>query len=222
MILKLISTYNILYRISNPFYSNKLGSKLHQGCYKLLNMFLIAKYSVIHEGAFEQNQPTLEMFKEKKIRRSLSSLLSSLFQETPQKLSPSVSFEATLQEESEEDTTLRKEKIIRLATELCREVNRFGDSQSRRQVLRMINKDLTSRRGILNASFISDEGNVSGSETSSVLLTEAVIENCQQQQQQANICQIPEITITSVEEADQVPTSRPHHLDLGDEEDTVR
>merc|ERR1719410_251312 len=36
--------------------------------------------------------------------------------------------------------------------------------------------DLSSRRGHLNASFISDEGNGSGSDTSSVLQTDATIE----------------------------------------------
>ena len=151
-------------------------------------MFLIAKCSIIHQGSFEQvlGRESLELFKEKGPRpararnASLSSMLSSIFNE--KKLSPSASVEATYG--SVEDIS-SEEKIKRLAAELGRELDRSGDSQIRRQVIRMIsNAEVSSQRGHLNASFISDEGNVSGSDTSSVLQTEAVIENCQ----------LPEIT----------------------------
>ena len=134
-----------------------------------------------------------------------------------------------------------QEKITQLAAELARELDRSGDSAIRRQVLRMItntdlsslrgrlNTDLSSRQGHLNESFISDEGNASISETSSVLhnedimdnsssggtmlLTEAIIENCQ----------LPEITeeiareedaSAIVEEADQFLTLHPQQQDL--------
>ena len=146
-------------------------------------MFLIAKCSIIHQGSFEQvlGRESLELFKEKGPRpararnASLSSMLSSIFNE--KKLSPSVSVEATCGCGSVEDGSSQK-KIKRLAAELGRELDRSGDSEIRRQVLRMItNNDLSSRRGHFNESFISDEGNASISETSSVLHSEAIMDH---------------------------------------------
>ena len=201
-----------IFRISNPFYSNKLGSKLHQGCYNLLNMFLIAKCSIIHQGSFEQvlRQESLQLFKEKGPRKrneSLSHMLSSMFHD--KKLSPSESVEATVKGSVEDISS--QEKIKRLAAELGRELDRSGDSQIRRQVMRMIsNTELCSRRGHLNASFISDEGNVSGSETSSVLQTEAVIENYQLPEITEEIAREDD-TIAIVEEADQFLEIHPQH-----------
>ena len=122
-------------------------------------------------------------------------MLSSMFHD--KKLSPSESVEATVKGSVEDISS--QEKIKRLAAELGRELDRSGDSQIRRQVMRMIsNTELCSRRGHLNASFISDEGNVSGSETSSVLQTEAVIENYQ----------LPEITEEIAREDDTLTQSQ--------------
>ena len=109
-------------------------------------------------------------------------MISAVFHETAQRLSPSVSVEAAWG--SAEDIS-SQEKITRLATELGRELDKSGDLEIRKQVLQMITNtslrvclttDLSSRRGHLNESFISDEGNASGSDTSSVLQTEATIE----------------------------------------------
>ena len=186
-------------------------------------MFLIAKCSIIHQGSFEQvlGRESLELFKEKGPRlararnASLSSMLSSIFNE--KKLSPSVSVEATCGCGSVEDVS-SQEKIKRLAAELGRELDRSGDSQIRRQVMRMIsNTELSSQRGHLNASFISDEGNVSGSDTSSVLQTEAVIENCQLPEITEEIAR-EEDTIVMVEEADQFLETHPQHQDLVENE----
>ena len=111
-------------------------------------------------------------------------MISAVFHETAQRLSPSVSVEATWG--SAEDIS-SQEKITRLAAELGRELDRSGDAEIRKQVLKMISNnsdtrrgrptsELSSRGGHLNASFISDEGNASGSDTSSVLQTDATIE----------------------------------------------
>ena len=190
-------------------------------------MFLIAKCSIIHQGSFEQvlGRESLELFKEKGPRpararnASLSSMLSSIFNE--KKLSPSVSVEATCGCGSVEDVS-SQEKIKRLAAELGRELDRSGDSQIRRQVIRMIsnNTEVSSQRGHLNASFISDEGNVSGSDTSSVLQTEAVIENCQLPEITEEIAR-EEDTIAMVEEADQFLETHPQHQDLVEKEQCI-
>ena len=194
---------------------------MHKGCYNLLHMFLFAKCSF--QGSFEQ-QPALEKLKVKgqKNNNSFSRMVSAMFN------IPSMSVEATWG--SVEDIS-SQEKITRLADELVRELDRAGDSEIRRQVMqRITNTDLlSSRRGHFNERFMSDEGNASISETSSVLhndaitdnsssggkmlLTEAIIENCQ----------LPEITegiareedaSAIVEEADQFLTLHPQHQDL--------
>ena len=135
-------------RISSPFYSNKLGSKLHQGCYNLLNMFLIAKCSIFKQGWFDSAPPFT----------SQSSLLLS-----PPRL-----------EEGVEDIS-SGDKIRRLVKELVRELDKTGDTSYEIQIRsHSLNLELTNslaRRGYRNHSFISDEGNATGSETSSVMLT---------------------------------------------------
>ena len=81
-------------------------------------------------------------------------MLSSMFHD--KKLSPSESVEATVKGSVEDISS--QEKINRLAAELGRELDRSGDSQIRRHVIRMIsNTELCSRRDHLNPSFISDE-----------------------------------------------------------------
>lgn len=199
---------------------------MHKGCYNLLHMFLFAKCSF--QGSFEQ-QPALEKLKGKgqKNNNSFSKMVSAMFH------IPSVSVEATWG--SVEDIS-SQEKITRLADELVRELDSSGDSEMRRQVLRMItNSDLSFQRGHLNESFISDEGNASISETSSVLHNEAIMDNSSSEgtmlQTEAIIenCQLPEISeeiareedaSAIVEEADQFLTLHPQHQDLEKYADT--
>ena len=199
---------------------------MHKGCYNLLHMFLFAKCSF--QGSFEQ-QPALEKLKVKgqKNNNSFSRMVSAMFHV------PSMSVEATWG--SVEDIS-SQEKITRLADELVRELDRSGDSEIRRQVLRMItNNDLSSRRGHFNESFISDEGNASISETSSVLhseaimdhsssggkmfLTEAIIENCQLPETTEEIAREEDATAI-VEEADQFLTLHPQHQEMEKYADT--